>query len=202
MNGLVLAAGASLRAAGCKALFAHGATSTRLERAIDTQRAAGIERIVVVLAAPWERTIRHHLRDRSDVTLVTNARPELGMLGSVRVGLASLGMHRALCVLSLIDHPDVDASTVRALIDHASSLDRRCVVRPRFGSQHGHPIVIGAGAAQDLTRADDHVTLKRALSRVGVFHSLEVDDGAVLQDLDGPSPSRDQRAIDAIAFAK
>ncbi|MBN8610201.1 MAG: NTP transferase domain-containing protein [Deltaproteobacteria bacterium] len=202
MNGLVLAAGASRRAAGCKALFAHDATSTRLEQTIETQRAAGIERIVVMLAAPWERAIRRHLRDRSDITLVTNARPELGMLGSVRAGLASLGRVDGLLVLSLIDHPDVHASTLRALIDRASSMDARCIVRPRFGSRHGHPIVIGAGAAHDLTGADTRVTLKHALSRVGVFDSLEVADGGVLQDLDGPTPSRDQRAPDAIAFAK
>jgi molybdenum cofactor cytidylyltransferase len=202
VNGLVLAAGASRRARGCKALFAYDATSTRLERTIETQRAAGLERIVVVVAAPWESAIRDHLRSRSDVAIVTNTRPELGMLGSVRAGLTSLDRDDAYVVLSLIDHPGVRPATLRALIDRATSMDARCIVRPRFGARHGHPIVLGEHSARALVRADESPTLKDALSRVGVFHSIDVEDGAVLEDLDGPSSGRDQRTLDAIAFAK
>lgn len=205
MNGLVLAAGASRRALGCKALFACDARSSWLDRTIETQRVAGVARVLVVVAPPWESAIRRSLRPRADVRVVHNPRPELGMLGSVRIGLAALLGSLGPTVISLIDHPEVRAMTLRAMLERATPMGPSCVVRPRFGGRHGHPIVIGDDVARLLRLDDESPTLRQALSRAGVFRSVDVDDAAVLQDHDGPLSGAErvgQRTAEAIAFAK
>ncbi len=217
-SGLVLAAGASRRALGCKALFAFDAETTWLDRAIAAQRAAGVGRVVVVVAAPWDQAIRAHVGARSDVLVAQNDRPELGMLGSLRVGLAALGDTDGPVVVSLIDHPWVRAETVVALIDRVRTAGASAIARPRVRGLHGHPIVIGARASRDLAGVVDAITLKHALTRVGVWCSVDVDDSAVLEDHDTrslfgvseispglPTDARgedDQLAPEAIALAK
>lgn len=205
MKGIVLAAGASRRALGCKALFAWDDASSWIDRAIETQRAGGVTRMVVVVAAPWEMAIRRLLRRRADVRVVHNPRPELGMLGSVRIGLGALLGSLGPTVISLIDHPEVRATTLRAMLERATPMGPSCVVRPRFGGRHGHPIVIGDDVVRLLRLDDVSPTLRHALSLAGVFHSVDVDDAAVLQDHDGPLSGAErvgQRTAEAIALAK
>lgn len=206
MKGIVLAAGASHRARGCKALFAYDASSTWLDRAVATQHAAGVEDVVVVVASPWETAIRAHVHHRERVVLVRNERPELGMWASLRVGLDAVREIEGPLVVSLIDHPAVAPRTLMALIEACRRAGDDVVVRPRVRGRHGHPIVLTEGAARALARVDDAPTVKAALAKAGAWRSLDVEDLGVLEDRDGPASSAerasDQRAAEAIAFAK
>lgn len=206
MRGIVLAAGASTRARGCKALFCCEPGSTWLERAIETQHAAGVEDVVVVVASPWEAVIRRHLGQRDRVVLVRNERPELGMWSSLRVGLDAVGVVDGPLVVSLIDHPSVDPRTLVGLIDACRTSGEDLVVRPRVRGRHGHPIVLTEGAARALARVSDAPTVKVAMARAGAWRSIDVEDLGVLEDRDGAASNlrseRDQRTDEAIAFAK
>lgn len=191
MRGLVLAAGASRRAGGAKALFTSGAR-TYVERSIDTLLGAGAEEIVVVVARPHGEAIRGHLGERARVRVIENPEPERGMLSSVRVGLAALRGGEPV-VVSLVDHPDVRTETVRRLVDHLERLGvDDLVVRPRLGDRTGHPVVLDASACRRVIADLDAATLRDALEGVGTVADLDVEDAAVLQDLDGPpSGARD-----------
>jgi CTP:molybdopterin cytidylyltransferase MocA len=186
MRAVVLAAGASRRAAGCKALFTIEGQSY-LERTVAKLRAAGAVDVVVVVALPWRDAIMGRITPDLWRT-VENLEPERGMLGSLQVGLAALAHGPDPVVVSLVDHPEVAASTIAALARSARAEGPNAVVRPRFSGRHGHPVALGATVVRALREAapSHGETLREALVRAGRLVSIEVEDAAVLDDLDQP----------------
>jgi len=185
MRALLLAAGASRRAGGPKALFAHGDRSY-LEATLDTLLAAGVAEVIVVLGRPWGDAIRERVRSRARVRCVENPAPERGMLSSVQVGLAELSEDEPVLV-ALIDHPGVHPETVRRLrdaLDAAGSED--ALVVPRFAGRRGHPIALGTDAWRGVRDDTSARTLRDALRSAAQPIELDVDDAAVLEDRDGP----------------
>lgn len=178
---MVLAAGASRRAGGCKALFRWSGRSY-LVRVIETLEAAGAEETVVVIAPPWGPRIAEAVSAFARVRTVENATPERGMFESVRCGLDALRGEGHVAV-ALVDHPSVSAQTLRTLRAACGPMD---IARPRFGRRHGHPIVLGSVAAAALQRIDAP-TLRHALPLAGELVSVDVTDAAVLEDRDGPA---------------
>lgn len=177
--GLILAAGRSARAGGVKAL-ATLEGETWLARAVRAQREGGVARIVVVVADPHAGAIARAAP--GGVELVHNPAPERGMLGSLQVGLAALeGAERV--VVSLIDHPRVRPSTVRALL---ASLDVQgaLVARPRFAGRRGHPYAVAGDALRALREAPPHRSARDVLRELVPALDVDVGDPAVLEDLD------------------
>lgn len=199
--GVVLAAGRASRAGGNKALARLGG-ATYLERTVRALRGAGATPIVVVVAEPHGAQIERALP--AGCVAVRNDAPERGMLGSLQVGLAHAvalaGQDRGLrVVVSLIDHPRVRATTVRALLD---ALDDGAIAsRPRHRGRRGHPYAI-TGAAIDALRtasldrsARDVLRALGCVDRAGGVsggpaRDVDVDDAGVLDDLDVPRPRR------------
>lgn len=186
---IVLAAGRASRADrdGGKALaLLDGATF--LERTCASLRAAGAMPILVVVAEPHAAAIERALP--AGCVAVRNPAPERGMLGSLQVGLehaVALGAERI--VVSLIDHPRVRASTVRALLDVA--LEHGALVcRPRYAGRRGHPYVITGAAIDRLRAAPITARARDVLRTISPALDVDVDDPAVLEDLDRPLPDR------------
>lgn len=188
MRAVVLAAGASRRARGCKALFELDGGERYVERTLATLRAAGAEEIVVVIALPWRDAIAARLATQARVRTVESLVPERGMLGSLRVGLAAVAPSDAPLVVALVDHPSVAVATVEGLVGAVRMHGPDAIARPRFGGRHGHPVVLGASAVralrEDAPTRDE--TLRDALARAGRLVSIEVADRAVLEDRDLP----------------
>lgn len=191
MRAVVLAAGASRRARGCKALFPFEG-ETYLERTITTLRAGGAEEIVVVIARPWRDAILAHVA-AARVRTVENLGAEADMLGSLRVALEVLAPREAPLLLALVDHPGVSAATVEALAAASRSSGPDAVVRPRFAGRHGHPIALGPRVVAALREhGAEPRTLREALGHAGRFVSIDVEDAAILEDRDGPAAPHDE----------
>ncbi|MFE7210393.1 NTP transferase domain-containing protein [Streptomyces sp. NPDC001698] len=139
--GLVLAAGGGRRLGGRpKALLAHRGRPL-VEHAVGILRAAGCERVHVVLGARSAE-----VRQRAALAgcvLVENPRWERGMGSSLRAGLDSLagtGVRAALVLL--VDQPGVSAEAVARV--RAAYRDEGSLVSAAYDGMRGHPVLLGA----------------------------------------------------------
>lgn len=179
--GIVLAAGASRRAGGIKAL-AEIDGRPLVSIICETLLAGGCERVVVVLGPPHQAGIERALAGRYPV--VTNPRPELGMLHSLQLALAAIEGASA-AVVALVDHPGVSPETVAALI-HAHQQGGGAWLRPEYQGQHGHPFLIDRSAFDAIAAAEPTAITRDVLSQAAESQLVPVDDPAVIEDLDTP----------------
>lgn len=126
-----------------------------------------------------------------DALIVRNEAWAAGPLGSLQVGLRALveaGGHGPVLVLT-VDRPHVAESTLRALA-RAVEEDPRAVWQPRLGERRGHPIAYPADLVPALIGLQPPATPRDLLARPEVAarrEQVEVDDPAVLENLDAPA---------------
>ena len=179
--GVVLAAGASRRTGGAKALaLLEGRTF--VERIAGCLRDGGCRQVIVVVGPPHEARVAEALAGAA--ALARNPDPDKGMSSSLQVGLAAARDHGSgAAVVALVDHPGVRATTVRAVIDAWSGQPIK-LVRPSFRGARGHPFLVASSLFDDLLSlpagADPRPVLRAATPQL----DLPVDDPAVLDDLD------------------
>lgn len=188
IGGIVLAAGASRRAGGCKALARLG-EQTFVGRAVRTLREGGCDDVLVVVGPPHGDAIAAAVPATS---IVRNGAPERGMLSSLRLAVESAraaGWDAA--VVSLVDHPRVRADTVARLVDawRSSGAD---LVAPRFDGRGGHPYVLARSAFDAVLTAPDTATARTVHDGLRNVIGLDVDDPAILEDLDLPDDVADR----------
>jgi len=180
---VVLAAGAGRRLGGvAKALLRDGAGPTYLERVWQAAREGGAGSAVVVAGPP-------HLQEteveaaRLGLPVAVNPDPDRGMASSVAIGFAAAleagDADRAL--LWPVDHPRVDAATVRRLL----SADGEVVV-PAFGSRGGHPTVFARALWPALVACVDAADGARSVVRAAADRvvRIDVEDRGVIADVD------------------
>lgn len=139
--GLVLAAGGGRRLGGRpKALLEHRGRPL-VEHAVGVLRAAGCERVHVVLGAGADA-----VRERAELTgcvLVRNPDWEQGMGSSLRAGLASLaGTGARAALVSLVDQPGIGAAAVRRV--RAAYVGEVSLVSAVYDGTRGHPVLLGS----------------------------------------------------------
>lgn len=179
---VVLAAGASSRLGGPKALLRDGRGSA-LARVVAAARAAGCDPVVVVVGAHAERVRPEALL--AGARVVENAAWARGRSGSARVGLAAAGPFDAVLVWP-VDHPAVSPATARALVG-AFAGDAAAVVVPSFEGKHGHPILLRADVAVEVAKLGDDEPLRNAVWRVPArVRVLAVEDAGILVNVDTP----------------
>lgn len=179
LGALVLAAGASIRMGAPKPLV-RWRDRTFVGHVVDRARAAGCDPIVVVQGA--------HAIPASEVVparLVANARWAEGPTTSLRVGLAAMGPQDAV-VVATVDRPHVAAATWIRLVEAARGRPE-AVWQPRFEGRRGHPLVLPASLLGHALALPADATLRDLLARPEVVRcTLDVDDPAVLDNLDAP----------------
>lgn len=139
--GLVLAAGGGRRLGGRpKALLEHRGRPL-VEHAVEVLRAAGCDRVHVVLGAGAGA-----VRERAELTgcvLVDNPDWEQGMGSSLRAGLASLaGTGARAALVSLVDQPGIGAAAVRRV--RAAYEGEVSLVSAVYDGTRGHPVLLGS----------------------------------------------------------
>lgn len=177
--GIVLAAGASSRAGFPKALATLDG-ETFVQRACGTLRAGGCSDVFVVVAAPLADAI--HAAIPQGVRACVNSAPGLGMSSSLATALLLPEIVGADAVIvSLVDHPRVQAATVGALIDFWRSTSAK-FVRPTFAGRGGHPYLLSQALFSDF------LALPRGSDPRPFFaqhvEAVEVDDPGVGDDVD------------------
>jgi CTP:molybdopterin cytidylyltransferase MocA len=195
---VILAAGAGRRLGGvAKALLRHPTAGSYLAAIAATARAVGLVDAVVVVGAPYGDEVAAHARQLG-LRVRVNPAPERGMASSVALGFAAIaGGPAAAAWLWPVDHPAVTPGTLRQLIRALDALDAAGpggadVVRPCHRGRGGHPPLIARARWPALATCADHPDGARGVLRAGRIIAVEVDDPAVIHDVDTPA---DREAI-------
>jgi nicotine blue oxidoreductase len=189
---VILAAGAGTRMGRPKAMARIGGR-TFLDTTIQAIFQAGLTKLSVVLAhAANEIEAAHNL---DQLIAIRNPDPSAGPISSIRAALSHPEVAGAPAILvHPVDHPLVQADTVRRLIEHFEHGESAIVV-PRYGGRGGHPTVFGrtvfpellqvpAGeGARSVVRRDPNRVLRVDVSDPGV--RLNLDSPEDLARLDG-----------------
>ncbi|MFE1311456.1 NTP transferase domain-containing protein [Streptomyces sp. NPDC058755] len=190
--GLLLAAGGGRRLGGRpKALLEHRGHPL-VEHAVGVLRAAGCDRIHIVLGARAD-----DVRERAELSgcvLVDNPDWAEGMGSSLRAGLASLagtGVRAAL--VSLVDQPGIGPDAVARVLGAYES--DTSLVSAAYDGVRGHPVLFGAahwaGIAATATgdrgaRAylKEHASAVRLVECADVAEPYDIDTEADLSHLE------------------
>ncbi len=190
--GLILAAGESTRMGQDKALLTYRGR-TFLESALVNLRAAGVERVAVVLGQHAEE-IRHAVK-LEGAQVVVNPDYRRGQTSSLQAGLKALrGPALEAVVLYLVDHPGVSPETVRKLLATFRRSNAPVVI-PTFQNQRGHPVLIARPLFKELLSLrpqEGANAVVRKYREATIF--VEVDDPGILLDVDDPETYRRLRA--------
>ncbi|MCF3132988.1 nucleotidyltransferase family protein [Streptomyces olivochromogenes] len=192
ITGLLLAAGGGRRLGGRpKALLEHRGRPL-VEHAVGVLRAAGCDRIHVVLGAAADA-----VRERAELpgcVLVDNPDWAQGMGSSLRAGLASLtGTGARAALVSLVDQPGIGPVAVARVL--AAYRDESSLVSAAYEGVRGHPVLFGAahwtgiaasatgdrGARSYLKAHEDAITLVECAD---VARAYDIDTEADLVHLE------------------
>ncbi|MET8450588.1 nucleotidyltransferase family protein [Streptomyces sp. NPDC005209] len=192
ITGLLLAAGGGRRLGGRpKALLEHHGRPL-VEHAVGVLRAAGCDRIHVVLGAAADT-----VRERAELpgcVLVDNPDWAQGMGSSLRAGLASLaGTGARAALVSLVDQPGIGPEAVARVL--AAYRDESSLVSAAYEGVRGHPVLFGAahwagiaasatgdrGARSYLKAHEDAITLVECAD---VARAYDIDTEADLVHLE------------------
>ncbi|MDC7785224.1 NTP transferase domain-containing protein [Rhodoplanes sp. TEM] len=189
---VVLAAGRSTRMGAFKPLLPFGGAATVLDHVVGRLRAAGIDRIHVVVGHKADETTK--AAARLGAVAVRNPDVDRGMFSSVQVGIGSLPIGVAGCLLLPVDIPLLRATTL-ARIAAAAVETGAAILHPAFRGVRGHPPFIAAALFDTIGRADPGGSLRGVLeaheaARPSAVRELVVFDRGSLRDMDHPADYR------------
>ncbi len=191
LHAILLAAGSSTRMGQPKPLLAwHG--RPLVTHLAATALAARLEGLVVVLgaAAPAVRAALGALpQDR--LSLVECADYQAGQAASLRCGLAALPTATAGVLVLLVDQPLVSVALLDRLVEAFVQAPTALAVVPRYQGQRGNPVLLAAGLFSQLARLSGDVGARSLLqAHAEQIHWLDLDDPAVIYDIDTPADYR------------
>ena len=182
--GLILAAGESKRMGSPKALLELRG-ETFLDRLIDLF-AEFCAPVVVVLGCESER-IRSGVKRPERVVFAENGDYRLGQLSSMQCGLRTIPATAEGVLFTLVDHPNVQPSTIGALIEPPLAP----LAIPRFQGRRGHPIFFSKGLIAEFLALPADSQAKSVVNRhAGRARFVDVDDAGILDDVDDPAAYR------------
>lgn len=185
---IVLAAGGSTRMGCPKALLPLAAGGTFLTHIVSTFRAADVQDVVVVLGHDAQALLDAFEATGVAARFVVNLEYAAGQLTSLVAGLRVVdrpGVRAAL--VTLVDIPCVDPSTVRAVVDRYRRT-RAPIVRPVHGERHGHPVLIDRSLFDELRAADRSRGANDVIrAHVSAAGDVEVADEGAFTDVDTPA---------------
>jgi molybdenum cofactor cytidylyltransferase len=178
---IVLAAGGSSRMPELKQLLPLGGRPM-VRWATEAACAAGLAQVVVVVGAQADAVERALAGLPAEV--VRNERWAEGLSTSVQAGLRALRPGTQAALMLLADQPGVRPGLLRALVDGYRASGAPIVV-PAFRGRRGNPVLFDRSLFPELMAVEGdrggRVIIARHESAV---HCLEVDDAAVISDVD------------------
>lgn len=184
---IVPAAGHSRRMGQPKLLMKLG-EQTVISLVIDTLRAAGIERVLVVIR-PDDTALADEVA-RTSAELIQPQIPPSDMRQSVEVALQVLLQEGSPCdgwLLVPADHPALDAESVRQLVtgweEHSTA-----ITVPTWNGRRGHPTLFPMSLAQEVLQLPADTGLNQLLRRCPErVREVPAASSEVLRDLDTPA---------------
>jgi len=185
---VLLAAGASSRMGRPKLLLPwHG--TTVLGHLLSTWLELGAAQLAVV-TAPGNGPLTAELARAGllEPDLITNPKPERGMMSSIRCAAAWSGWRAEVShfLLTLGDQPHVQTSTLRSLLDFANTHPTQ-VCQPARNGRPRHPVLLPGDLFRQLAKTPAE-NLKQFLHGVPERRAtFESDDTGLDFDLDEPA---------------
>jgi molybdenum cofactor cytidylyltransferase len=163
---------------------------TFVSHLIATLRAGGSEDVIVVGRAGDHALAAEVMR--CDARLVENDDADRGQLSSLTIGLNAIdrpGVH-AILVMP-VDIPLVRPDTIAQVRSAFLAADAP-IARAVHDGRHGHPVIFARRVFDDLRHADVTIGAKSVLhAHRSEIVDVEVDDAAILRDVDTPDEYRD-----------
>lgn len=184
IEAIVLAAGKAERFGATKPLVdVDGAPS--LERVLGSLRAAGIERIIVVLGHDADRI--EAAVDLRGCRVVRNPNYETGMASSLRAGLQAVSSEAEGALVIHADMPYVSSETVTAVVARARAGAR--IAAPRVSARRGFPVYLRADTFGEVLPTLRGETGARAYLAAHAEELVLVDvrDSGAVRDIDRPA---------------
>jgi molybdenum cofactor cytidylyltransferase len=173
VEGIILAAGLSSRAAGYKMTLAFN-NKTVIENAIDNMLDF-CNRVIIVGGYKIEN-LQPIAQKYSKVELVLNEDYMQGMYSSVKKGMSCIREDRFFFTPG--DYPLISPEVYRELLVHKAP-----VVIPTFAGRKGHPILFNSSVAYDVLHCASYKTLRDAI-RNKYTVLTEVNCRGIMMDLD------------------
>jgi molybdenum cofactor cytidylyltransferase len=184
VGGLILAAGESTRMGSPKALLEFRG-ETFLDR-LTGLFAPFCSPVVVVVGAHADE-IRSGVKRPERAMFAENANYQLGQLSSMQCGLRRMPEKIEGVLFTLVDHPNVQPSTIAALLDQPRPL----LAIPRYQGRRGHPIYFGAGLIGEFLSIPPDSQAKVVISRhFDDTGWVDVEDPGILDDVDDAAAYR------------
>jgi molybdenum cofactor cytidylyltransferase len=182
--GLILAAGESTRMGSPKALLEfRGETFLDRLTGVFSQFCAPV---VVVVGARADE-IRSGAKHPERAIFAENANYQLGQFSSMLCGLSMMPAKVEGVLFTLVDHPNVQPSTIAAMLEQP----RPPLAIPRFQGRRGHPIYFGAGLIGEFLSLPPDAQAKVVISRhFDDTRWVDVDDAGILDDVDDAAAYR------------
>jgi molybdenum cofactor cytidylyltransferase len=161
-----------------------------VSRLVNLFRTAGVSEVLVV-GRDNDAALREVVHGVS-ARFVVNADADRGQLSSL---VAALDAIDALSVQGVIvmpvDIPLIQAATIASVRD-AFLRGTSPIARATYQGRHGHPVVFGSAVFEELRRADPNAGAKTVVhAHADEILNVEVEDSAVLQDVDTPRDYRE-----------
>lgn len=185
LTALILAAGDSTRMGRPKALLPDAEGRPFVARIARTFAASGVSNIVIVTGQQHDAIVAASAND-PEVTPVfaRNPDPSRGQLSSLWTGLDEIGPDTEAVLMTLVDVPLIEESTIRAVID-AWRATGAPIVRPAIGDRHGHPVLFARELFDQLRRAPLSEGAKAVVhSHADRVVNIQVNDEGCLVDVD------------------
>lgn len=178
---IIIAAGYSSRMNYFKPLLKFG-EETAIERLINMYRKSGVENVYVV-TGHRSKDIMETIRDH-DVRIVFNENYDMGMLSSIKEGVASLEEDIDGFFMQPVDIPLIKYQTIKRLIWEYQELDKG-IIYPVFKGKRGHPPLIDCKYKSKIIEMRSDGGLKKILSAFERDSaSVPVFDKTILMDMD------------------
>lgn len=173
-----------------KALLPIGTNGeTFVARLVGSLRAGGADDVLVIGRA-GDAALGAEVT-RCAARLVENPDADRGQLSSLLTGLNAADRPGVRGVLVIpVDMPLVQPATI-AQVRAAFLAGDAPIVRAVHHGRHGHPVIFGRCVFDALRHADPAAGAKALLrAHAGAILDIEVDDAAVLRDVDTPDDYR------------
>ena len=182
---VVLSAGESSRMGQPKALLPIDG-QTFIEKIVGALKHTNVGKVLVILGHNAEEMRRRI--EPLPVEILINPDYKLGQLSSLQVAVRYLE-NVADCdgmLVHLVDHPYIDATLVKIMIERFHSGDNLIVV-PRYGTKRGHPVIFSRKLFGELLAAP----MDQGAKFVVNAHSddtleIDTDDIGITVDIDTP----------------
>ena len=183
IEAIVLAAGKGERLGAVKPLVSIGGEPA-LTRVLETLRAAGIDRILVVLGYARDQVTAGV--DLSGCRVVVNEDFEAGMGSSLALGIRSLAPEAEGFLVLHADRPYLTPQTIRAVVAAARKGAR--IAAPSYRGERGFPVYFDRACAASLLPTLGGETGARSYlaEHTDEVKLVPVDDPGAVRDIDRP----------------